>query len=148
MILHIFCGLNKLSREHIMHSHINLNKFGSRGKISLMQKNVIGGTTNMYSCPNIYTIVDNARSRSTEKMSSMSFIDYSNKYISNISNIYNLNVNMSLASKTKCDNMFLDTELDNIFSHSSVTYLVYTFFLLVCGYYTRTSKMVRCTNLL
>ena len=57
------------------------------------------------------------------------FIDFDNHYIPNISNLYNPNVNMSLASQTKCDNMFFDTESDHIFSHFPVTYLVYIFFL-------------------
>ena len=47
-------------------------------------------------------------------------IDGTNKYISNISNIYNPNVNLSSASQMKCDNMFSDQELDHIFSHFSV----------------------------
>ena len=36
------------------------------------------------------------------------FLDFPNQYISNISNLYNTNENMSLASQTKCDNLFSD----------------------------------------
>ena len=36
------------------------------------------------------------------------FLDFSNQNISNISNLYNPNENLSLASQTKCDNMFSD----------------------------------------
>ena len=39
------------------------------------------------------------------------FLDFSNKYISNISNIYNPNENMSIESQIKCDNMFTDPEV-------------------------------------
>ena len=35
-----------------------------------------------------------------------------------------MNVNMSLASQTKCDNMFLDPKSDHVFSHFLVTYMV------------------------
>ena len=61
------------------------------------------------------------------KMLSTSFINFLNQYISNISDIYNPNVNMSIASQTKCDSMFSDPKLDHIFSHYSVMYLVYIF---------------------
>ena len=58
------------------------------------------------------------------------------------------NVNSSLAPQTKCDNMFLDPESDNIFSHFLGTYLVYILFILICGNYPLTSKRGRCRNLL
>ena len=82
------------------------------------------------------------------KMLSMVFLEFSNEYISNISNIYNPNVNLSLASQIKRDKIFPDTKLDNIFSHFSVMYLVYILFLLVCGNYPITLKSGRCINLL
>ena len=44
--------------------------------------------------------------------------------------------------------MFSDTDLDHIFSNFLVTYLVYIFFLLVCGNYPLTSKRGKCRNLL
>ena len=47
---------------------------------------------------------------------------------SNVPNLSNPNVNLSLASQNKCDNMFSDPESDNIFSHFLGTYLVYIFF--------------------
>ena len=76
------------------------------------------------------------------------FYLFSNHDNSNITNISNPNVNPSLASQTKCDNMFSDPKSDNIFSHLSGTYLVYILFLLVCGNCTLTSKRGRCRNLL
>ena len=77
-----------------------------------------------------------------------SFYIISNHDTSNIPNILNLNINSSLASQNKCENMFSDPELDNIFSHLSGTYLVYIFFLLICGNYPLTLKRVRCRNIL
>ena len=43
---------------------------------------------------------------------------------------------------------FSDPEADHIFSNFSGTYLVYIFFVLVCGNYTLTLERVRCSNLL
>ena len=73
-------------------------------------------------------------------MLSKGFINFSNEYTSNISNIYNKNESLSLAYQMKCDNMFSDPELNYIFSKFclSVTYLEYILFLLVCGNYTLT----------
>ena len=76
------------------------------------------------------------------------FIYYSNQDTSNITNLSNMNVNLSLSSQTKCDNMFSDPESDQIFSHFSGTYLVYILFLLVCDNYPLTSKRGRCRNIL
>ena len=59
-----------------------------------------------------------------------------------------MNVNLGLASQTKCDDMFSDPELDHIFSHFLVTYLVYFLFILICGNYPLTLKRGRCRNLL
>ena len=73
---------------------------------------------------------------------------FSNHDTSNISNLLNPNVNLSLASQTKCDNVFSYPELDHIFSHFLGTYLVYILFLLLCGNYPLTSKRERCRNLL
>ena len=81
-------------------------------------------------------------------MLSTGFIYSSNHDTSNISNIPNQNVNSSLASQTKCDNMFSDPESDHTFSHFSGTLLVYILFLLVCGNYPLTPKRVKCRNLL
>ena len=60
-------------------------------------------------------------------MSSTGFIVFPNQYISYISNIYNPNLNMRLASQMKCDKMFLDLELDHVLLHFSVKYLVYIY---------------------
>ena len=76
------------------------------------------------------------------------FYLFSNYDTSNIPNLLNLNVNSSLAPQKKCDNMFSDPKWDHIFSHFLGTYLVYIFFLLVCGNYPLTSKRARCRNLL
>ena len=48
-------------------------------------------------------------------MSLTSFLDILYQYILNISNLYNLNKNMSLASKTKCEIMFSDPESEHIY---------------------------------
>ena len=66
----------------------------------------------------------------TKRLSTV-FIDLKNRYITNISNMYNPNVNMSLASQTKHENMFTDTKSDNIFLHFSVNFLVHILFLLL-----------------
>ena len=50
-------------------------------------------------------------------MASTNFIDLSNHDTSNIPNISNLNINSSLESQTKCNDMFSDPESDHIFSH-------------------------------
>ena len=76
------------------------------------------------------------------------FINFLNHDTSNIPNLSNLNVNLGLASKKQCDNVFLDTESDHIFSHFLVMYLVYILFILVCGNCPLTSKRGRCRNLL
>ena len=78
----------------------------------------------------------------------ISYILFSNHDTSIISNISNPNVNSSLASQTKCDNVFSDTQSDHIFSHFLGTYLVYILFPLVSGNYPFTSKRGRCRNLL
>ena len=43
------------------------------------------------------------------------FINFSNHDTSNTTNILDPNVNLGLASMTKCDNMFSDPESDHIF---------------------------------
>ena len=76
------------------------------------------------------------------------FYLFVNHDTSNIPNLSNPTVNSSLASQTKCENMFSDLQSDHIFSHFLGTYLVYILFLLVCGNYPLTSKRERCRNLL
>ena len=76
------------------------------------------------------------------------YILFSNHDTSNLSNLSNPNVNSSLASQRKCDNVFSYPESDHIFSHLLGTYLVYILFLLVCGNHPLTSKRGRCSNLL
>ena len=82
------------------------------------------------------------------EMSSTVFIGFTNHDTSNIPNLLNPNVILSLASQTKWDDMFSDPESDHIFSHFLGTYLVYILFLLLCGNYPLTLKRGRCRNLL
>ena len=82
------------------------------------------------------------------KISLTNFIYFSNHHTSNIPNISNPTVNLSLASQTKCDDMFSDTESYHIFLYFLGTYLVYILFLLVSGNYTITLYRGRCRNLL
>ena len=67
---------------------------------------------------------------------------------SNIPNILNPDVDLSLAYQTKSDDMFSDPESDNIFSHFLGTYLVYILFILVCGNYPLNSKRGSCRNIM
>ena len=60
----------------------------------------------------------------------------------------NQNVNLSLESQMKCDDIFSDPDFDHIFSKFSVTYLVYILFLIICGIYPITSKRGRGRDLL
>ena len=82
------------------------------------------------------------------KMLSTGSIDFSNYDTSNIPNLSNPTVNLSLASPKKCDNMFSDTHPDHLFSYFLGTYLVYIMFLLVCDHLPLTSKRLRCRNTL
>ena len=101
-----------------MRSHVNLNKVGSRDKISSTQKNIIDGTTSISSNLNIYPIIKKTTLAIDEKKFHRWVLsNFLNQYISNISNIYNTNKNMSLAYQTKRDNKFSDSESDHIFSH-------------------------------
>ena len=98
-------------------------------------ENSIDGTMDIYSYMNIYNIVDKAHSLLMKKISSMGFLDFPNKYISNISNLYNQDVNMSLASQTKCDIMFSDTGFGSyiftfLFSRLRI-WFIFCFFLYV-----------------
>ena len=93
--------------------------------------------------------IDKSGSRSIkQKTLSTSYILFSNHNTSNLSNLSNPNVNSSLASQTKCDNVFSYPELDHIFSHFLGTYLVYILCLLVCGNYPLILNRGRCRNLL
>ena len=97
---------------------------------------------------NIHCLIDKSGSRLMEQKRDRRVYQFSNHDTSNIPNLSNLNINSSLASQTKCDNMLSDPESDHIFSHFLGTYLVYILFLLVCGNYPLTSKRGRCSNLL
>ena len=55
-------------------------------------------------------------------------IIFLNQYISNISNLYNPDVNLSLASQTICDHMFSYPKSDHIFSYFWLcTWFIYFF---------------------
>ena len=71
-----------------------------------------------------------------------------NQHISNISNLYNPGINLSLESQTICYHMFSYPKSYHIFFIFLVKYLIYILFLLVCGNFPLTSKTVRCWNLL
>ena len=76
----------------------------------------------------ILWLTNNARYR-WSKNSFDGFSLLSNQYISNISNLYNPDVNMRLASQTKCDKMFSDPKSDNILSYFQLsTWFIYIFF--------------------
>ena len=69
---------------------------------------------------NIYPVINKSQSHVSIKRQSYitrqsCFSLLSNQYISNISNIYNPDVNLRLASKTICDQMLSDPNSDNIF---------------------------------
>ena len=108
------CELNRLSRERIKCSHVNLNKVGSGGQYLSMQQKfhwryAKKSSTVLHKFPPIWISILESINHTCnlwKKISSMLLLIFPDQYISNISNIYNHNVNMSLASKMKCDNMF------------------------------------------
>ena len=135
----VCCELNGLSREYITRSHVNLNKVVLCGKISLMLKmchwryyvDLLISKYLSYSWQ-VTLAIDRT------DISMLDFVDFLNEYMSNISNIYNPNVTLSSVSQTKCDNMFSYPKSDHIFSYFSVMYLIYIFFLFICGNYPLT----------
>ena len=120
-----YCELNGLPREYIVCSHVKLNKVGLRDKISLME----------HKCHRWYNVnlliseylqynrqgrlaIDVTGSRSMKRKIPLTVFINIQVIVSKISGIYaNKNVNLSLASQMKCDNIFLDPESDHIFSH-------------------------------
>ena len=80
---------------------------------------------------NIYPVFDKSRSRmSTTRRfyftRKFCFYLLLNKYISNISNLYNPDKNLSLASQTICDHIFIDPKSDHTFHiFWSRTWLIY-----------------------
>ena len=142
--------LNGLSREYIMHSHVNLNNVGSHSKISSMHQKFHQW---YYVHFLIYIHISYIR-KSTfvigwMKILLTGFIDF---WI-NISQIYQISMiwkKKILAYQTKCDNMFSDTEYDHIFSHFclSVTNLDYIVFIILCDNHPLTFKTGRRRNLL
>ena len=130
----VCCELNRLSREQITRSHVNLNKASSRGKMSLTHRkfhwwyyvNFLISKYLSYNQQSTLANQYNTLAIDGTKTSSMGFIDFSNPFISNISDHYNLNKNLILSSQTKCGIIFSDLESDHIFSiFFSVTYLFF-----------------------
>ena len=88
----ICCELNGLSREVKFHQCSN---------------NFTSGTTNISSYLNIYPLIDKSRlAIDGTKMSLKNVL--LNFFYQYISNIYSVNKNLSLASRTEYDNMFSD----------------------------------------
>ena len=108
-------------------------------KISWYNKTVIDGCITMYisSYMNIYPVIYKSWSRlSTTRRIYFTwqfcFYLLSDRYISNISNIYNLDEKLSLASQTICDYMFSDTKSDHYFHIFGLrTWLIFYFFMYV-----------------
>ena len=136
------CEFNGLKRKHITGSHVNLNKANSHGKMSLsvrckftpIQINILWWTSHTCDWWNENFI--------------KGFYWFLNLYISNISNIYNPNVNLSIAYQTKCEHIFSYLESDNIFSHFQLHNCYIYIFSLVCGNCPLTLKRGKCNNIL
>ena len=134
----------------LCNSRVKLNEVSA----SSMEKNVIDSTTKIFSNPDVYCSIDKSGSRLMKMACDQwdenvinGFYLFSNHDTSYIPNILTPNLKLSLASQTKCDNMFSYPQLDNNLSHFLGTYLVYILFLLVCGNYPHTLKRERCRNL-
>ena len=132
-------------------SHVNLNKVGASSmERKCHRRYYINISISEYLSWNWQErlAINEARSRPMKKKVINRFYLFSNHNTSNIPNILNPTVNLSLASQTKCENIFSDLYLDHIF-HIFLGYLPgYILFLLVCGNYTLTLKRGRCRNLL
>ena len=127
-IAQVCCGLNRLIREHITCSYKIWIRSVCMVKCHWCSKNVIDSTLKCHWWYYVYCIISYYLSCDKQnmpvidetKIQLMVFFDFLNKWFSNISNIYNLNVNLSLGSQTKCDNMFSDTKF---------YYIYFTFYL-------------------
>ena len=91
---------------------------------------------NIYSYLNIYTVI---RQRTPAHVNNNTVLCYSalfsillNWYISNISNLYNLEKNLSLSFQTISDHMFSDPKSDNTLQIFSYVPGIY-FILILCG---------------
>ena len=131
-----------------MRSHLNLNKVGSRDKMSLMQQKChwlhYAKITHIQRYTPLFT--RHACDRWNENLIDF-FSLLSNKYISNISNLYNPDVNLSLVYQTIYDHMFSDPKWDHIFSYFCFLPGLYIF-LIVCGNLTLTLNTGSCWNIL
>ena len=116
-----------------MWSYVNLNKVGSGGQIPYMQIK-FHQRYYMYlfiswylSCDKQSTLAINAT-----KIAQTVFSLLLNKYISNITDIYNPGINLSWTSQTIYDHMFSDPNSDHIFSYFRLhTCIIFCFFLWV-----------------
>ena len=105
-------------------------------KFHQWSKNVINGTTWIYSYTNIYNVINKAHSRLMQQKCHTFFSLLLNQYILNISNIYNVYIHLSLASQTICDLMFSDPKSDRIFLYFWLrTRFIYFFFSYVAIYH-------------
>ena len=128
----------------MMLSHINLNKVGLCGK------NFNGSEKNSFTyvllptLPRIWISISWSTNNNYTCQQQDGYIFHdsflsllSNQYISNLYNLYNLDVNLSLASQTICDHMFPDPQSDHISPFFCCVLGLYIF-LLVCGHFPLT----------
>ena len=98
-ITRICCEINRLPREHITRSHVNLIKVGFCGKMSTMQQKISLTVTGKFTHVQIFTLYSKKHACNWRKKTVINgFFDFLNQKISNVSNIHNTNKNPSLAS--------------------------------------------------
>ena len=135
----------------LRNSHVNLNKVGASSmERKFHRRYYINILLSAYLSFNWQErlAIDEDGLRLMERKRYWQVLSFSNHDTSNIPNLSNPNVNLSLAYPKKCDNMFSDLKSDHIFSHFSGTYLVYILFIIVWGNYPLTLKKGSCRNLL
>ena len=112
-----------------MWSHVNLNKVGSCGQISFIQKKC-HWLSNVNFLISTYLPCDLQKLLVIDAVKiPLTVLLLLNQYISNISNIYNPDVNLSLAYLTICDHMFSYPKSYNIFSYFWLhTWHIFCFF--------------------
>ena len=129
----VCCELNGSSREYITRSHIKLNKFGLRGKMSPMQQKCHWGYyVNLLISEYLSYSQQVKLATDGKKCHRGVLLIFLNQFISNISNLYNLEENLRLSYQTKRDIIFSDPESDYIFPFFFFqfrTWFIYFFFL-------------------
>ena len=136
-----------------MWSHVNLNKADSRVlceirsarvyKIFIDAVKISLTVVLLHALPHIliYIPLYTKHARACQRQDSFNlhnsfFSLLSDQCISNISNIYNPDVNLRLASQTIWDHMFSDPKSDYIFSYFQLpTWLIFRFFSYVVIFY-------------